>query len=119
MGITHTLFTIKKEPKQSEAREVVFLVDSGAEYSVVPSKVLRELGVESRRKITIVLADGTKRERSVGDLFFEYQGEIAPAPVIFGEEDDEPLLGLVTLEALGLLLDPLARTITKRQTIRM
>ena len=38
------------------------------------------------------------------------QGE-AHTPVILGEEGDEPLLGVVTLEILGLVLNPFNRTL--------
>ena len=31
------------------------------------------------------------------------------APVIYGEEGDDPLLGVTTLEALGLVLNPFTR----------
>ena len=31
------------------------------------------------------------------------------APVIFGEKGDSTLLGAVTLEALGVILDPIKR----------
>jgi predicted aspartyl protease len=55
------------------------------------------------------LADGTTVSRAVGDAYFEFQGQRGPAPVIFGEEDDEPLLGATTLESLGLVLDSFKR----------
>jgi hypothetical protein len=41
--------------------------------------------------------------------YFEIDGTLGPAPVIFGEEGDEPLLGATTLESLGLVLDPFER----------
>jgi hypothetical protein len=41
--------------------------------------------------------------------YFEFHGEGGAAPVIFGEEGDEPLLGATTLESLGLVLDPFKR----------
>ena len=35
--------------------------------------------------------------------------EGGPAPVIYGEERDEPLLGVTALESLGLVLNPFTR----------
>jgi len=35
--------------------------------------------------------------------------KLGGADVIFGQEDDSTLLGVLTLEALGLVLDPLKR----------
>lgn len=40
---------------------------------------------------------------------FQYQNEIGASPVIFGDKDDIFLLGVVTLESLGLILDPIRR----------
>ena len=35
----------------------------------------------------------------------------AHSPVILGEPEDEPLLGVVTLEILGLVFNPFTRTL--------
>jgi len=40
---------------------------------------------------------------------FKYQSAVGGADVIFGEEGDSVRLGAMTLEALGLALDPLKR----------
>jgi hypothetical protein len=40
---------------------------------------------------------------------FRYGERVGGADVIFGEEGDHQLLGALTLEALGLALDPLKR----------
>lgn len=57
------------------------------------------------------LADGTTIRRKVGNALYEFQGVEAAAPVLFGEKNDNSLLGVFTLEALGLTLDPLRRTL--------
>ena len=41
--------------------------------------------------------------------YFEYQGKGGGAPVVFGETGDSNLLGMTTLEAMGLMVDPLSR----------
>ncbi len=55
------------------------------------------------------LADGTKITSQVGDAYFEYMGEGGAAPIIFGEEGDEPILGATALESCGLVLNPYRR----------
>jgi hypothetical protein len=52
---------------------------------------------------------GPSIRRRVGDAYFELNGEGGASPVIFGEEDDKPLLGATTLESIGLVLDPFKR----------
>lgn len=47
--------------------------------------------------------------RRVGFVFFGIEGSEAVSRVIFGRVGDACLLGMVTLEELGLSLDPLKR----------
>jgi len=100
---------LRESRKAQQKVELDFLVDSGAFHSLVPRGILESLAVEPYRSVDILLADGCKLTREVGDLYFELNGEGAMAPVIFGEEGEEPLLGATTLEALGLVLNPLKR----------
>ena len=109
MGLTTQLATVRPSRSSRVHQQVEFLVDSGAVYSLVPAPVLRKLGLRPYRTETFTLADGTKVRRKVGDAYFEIEGNRGPAPVIFGEKDDEPLLGVTTLESLGLVLDPFKR----------
>lgn len=47
--------------------------------------------------------------RQKGVALFKYGERIGGTDVVFGEEGDSVLLGAFTLEALGLVLDPLRR----------
>jgi clan AA aspartic protease len=97
-------------PKGKEA-SVKFLVDSGATYSLLPETVWKKLSLKATRKVSFTLADGTTMERSVSECFIRLpQGE-GHTPVILGEAGDQALLGAVTLEILGLVLDPFKRTL--------
>jgi len=51
--------------------------------------------------------------RRVGDAYFELKGEGSASPVIFGEEGDKSLLGAITLESIGLVLDPFKRPLIR------
>jgi predicted aspartyl protease len=86
-------------------------VDSGAIYSVLPAKIWRALRLRAERKVEFTLADGTPIERGVSECRFEIHGKAATSPVVLGEERDGALLGAVTLETLGLMLNPLTREI--------
>ena len=57
------------------------------------------------------LADLRQIEREVGQAAFTHGGRTRVSPVMFGEECDSILLGVMTLEALGLMLDPVRREI--------
>ncbi|HEV2971205.1 MAG TPA: retroviral-like aspartic protease family protein [Pirellulales bacterium] len=94
-----------------QTRHVNFLVDSGASYTLLPHDVWQQLGLKPKRTLTFTLADGTPVERHVSECHIALAGEEGHTPVVLGEPDDEPLLGLVTLEILGLVLDPFNRTL--------
>ncbi|MBI4004831.1 aspartyl protease family protein [Candidatus Roizmanbacteria bacterium] len=111
MGVTYVRLNVKNPQHPSKTLEREFLVDSGATYSVVPKKELKELGIKPHRKQEFTLADGTKVRREIGDAIFEYEGIRGAAPIVFGEKGDSTLLGVFTLEALGLILDPFQRKI--------
>ncbi len=111
MGITNAILKVKEHRKSEKVAEVNFLIDSGAVYSLVPGKILDELDIEPYKEMTFSLADGTTLKRKVCSAYFELEGEGGPAPVVYGEEGDEPLLGATTLESLGLVLNPFTRTL--------
>ena len=109
MGLT-VLETEVGNPADPEVTEKLeFLIDSGAVYSVVPEPVLRRLGITPLGEEEFRLADGTKVVRKKGIALFKYGDRVGGADVVFGEEGDSTLLGALTLEALGLVLDPLRR----------
>jgi predicted aspartyl protease len=109
MGLTGLRIEIGNpaSPERTEALDL--LVDSGAVYSVVPRPVLERLGIKSLAEQEFRLADGSRITRHKGVAVFKYRDAIGGADVIFGEEGDSLLLGAMTLEALGLALDPLKR----------
>lgn len=109
MGLTHVTMKIAHPARPRRARAVTFLVDSGAVYSVVPAATLRRLGIRPHSTKSVTLADGTQISRKIGDALFFMNDHRGAAPVIFGERGDSTLLGTVSLEALGLILDPLKR----------
>ena len=111
MGITNAILKVKEHRKSEKVAEVNFLIDSGAIYSLVPGKILDALDIEPYREMVFSLADGTTIKRKVCSAYFEFEGEGGPAPVVYGEEGDEPLLGATTLESLGLVLNPFSRTL--------
>ena len=109
MGLAVLNLEVGNVARSDEMRQVEFLIDSGAIYSVVPAATLDALGIKPISTQDFRLADGRKISRRKGVALFRYQDRIGGADVIFGEPDDSNLLGAFTLEALGLALDPLRR----------
>lgn len=111
MGITTAILRVREHRKSEKFADVEFLVDSGAVYSLVPSKILDELEIEPYREIAFSMADGTSIKRRVASGYFEFEGEGGPASIVYGEEGDIALLGATTLGSIGLVLNPFTRTL--------
>ncbi len=114
MGITYIDGIVRGPSNKEEA--VSLLVDSGATYTLLPTTVWESIGLSPKREMTFTLADGTTVQRRISECYLVLpQGE-SHTPVILGEPGDEALLGVVTLEELGLLFNPFNRTL---QPMRM
>lgn len=111
MGLTHIRVAVVNPAHPRKKSTVKLLVDSGAVYSVIPATTLSKLGIEPHGERSFILADGTEIRRRVGDAIFLIDGIRGASPVIFGEKGDAALLGVVTLEAVGLTLDPIRRVL--------
>ncbi|HEV8641327.1 MAG TPA: retroviral-like aspartic protease family protein [Methylomirabilota bacterium] len=109
MGLTYVEGVVADPTGTSRA--VRFMVDSGAKYSLLPPADWRAIGLAPKRRMTFALADGTLIDRDVSECHIALpQGE-GHTPVILGEAGDAALLGVVTLEILGFVLNPFNRTL--------
>ena len=100
-----------EEPQRAEGFEA--LVDTGALVSVVPATLLERLGIVPHWKQSFTLAKGSRVERRMGIVTAEYDGRANGVPVAFGEPGDASLIGVTTLELLGLEVDPVRQEIKK------
>jgi len=109
MGVTHVSVKVANPGRPTRAARLKMLVDSGAAYSVVSATTLKKIGIRPSGSRSFVLADGTEIVRRTGAAIFRFEGREGASTVIFGEPGDASLLGVVTLEELGLILDPMRR----------
>ena len=89
----------------SRCRDVELLADTGVIYTVLSTSLLQDLGVKPIGRRRFRLANNQVIERDVGIIGIEIQGIKTHTIVVFGDEDVY-LLGVVTLEELGLEVDP-------------
>ncbi len=108
MGITaiQTTITNLKGNKKVTGE---FLVDTGAAYTVIPKKMAENLELKPIRSQKFSLADGTTVERKLSSAVVKIDGNEAASTVVIGQKDDSPLLGVITLEGMGLMVDPFSR----------
>ncbi|PKB73785.1 MAG: aspartyl protease [SAR202 cluster bacterium Io17-Chloro-G7] len=109
MRITYINGTVRG-PAGIEA-EVNLLIDSGATYSLLTHSAWEAIGLVAKREMIFTLADGATVQRRISECYLMLPQGGTHTPVILGEADDEALLGVVTLEELGLLFNPFNRTL--------
>ena len=115
MVITYIVGKVSGPAGEADAK---FLVDSGARYTL-PANTWQQIGLQPKRSMRFVLADGTEIKRNISECVIKLpQGE-GHTPVILGEEKDTALLGVVTLEELGLVFNPFERSLHEPQMTLM
>jgi len=113
MGFTHTRAIVYHPTNLSKRRALEFLVDTGAYACAVPRYILKALGIKPITQRRFTLADGRHIIRDVGVALFKINGTIGSSEVIFGLAKDEPLIGVIALESIGLTVDPLKKRLKK------
>ena len=109
MGLTAMEITVANPAHPERTETVVGIIDTGAIFSAVPREILNELGIRSIGEQVFTLADGSQMRREKGVALFGCSDRLGGATVIFGEPGDGILIGVTTLEVLGLAFNPLTR----------
>ncbi len=95
-------------------QQVKATVDTGAHYSLIPSWILKKVGVKPYKTESLEMADGSVKEYPVGLALMTYDGREEVCQVVFGD-DTEPLLGALALEEFGLVVDPVGQKLLPRR----
>ena len=105
MGFIYVKVEVSHISKPDVTESATVLVDTGAILSVLPSSMLDRLGVmrEGRRRF---LGFGGPVARDTGVVRMRYEGAATGVNVVFGAEDDPPIMGVTALESLGYEADP-------------
>jgi predicted aspartyl protease len=113
VGLTTLDVEVANVASPETTETVTCLVDSGALYSIIPAPVLERLGIRPLTEQVFRLAKGDTIRRRKGGAVFKYNDKIGVADVVFGEPGDASLLGVMSLEAMGLGLDPVRRRLVE------
>jgi len=113
MGITHVTVSVADLAKQGTPYEADFLVDTASLDCMVPGPDLLSAGIRPERKKIYELANGEPVEYEIGFARLMFLGEETVAQVIFGPAGVEPLLGVVALENVGVVVDPITHTLKR------
>ncbi|MEM2883062.1 MAG: aspartyl protease family protein [Nitrososphaerales archaeon] len=104
----HIIVKIKiGDPDRSKVLEVEGLVDTGATLTVVPYIVAEELGLKPTGS-SIVDSGAGRLELKRTRIWVEIEGKSEVVPALISDVISRVLIGVTTLEVLGLQADPLA-----------
>ena len=87
-------------------REVEMEVDTGSTFTALPREMLQAMGVPVNRSVPSRLADGSVQMVDIGQVTIRLAGREFITTVIFADEGDPNLLGVITLEDALLAVDP-------------
>jgi clan AA aspartic protease len=107
------------DPQGQRFEAVEALVDTGATFTTTPAAILERLGVQRERRVRFRLADDRVIERDVGETYVRLNGQTLHTLVVFGDEGAQTLLGVYTLEAALLAVDPVGQRLVPTDALMM
>ena len=105
MGFIHVDVGVSNPASPDVSESVRVLVDTGATLSILPADVLERLGVPRRYRRRFQGFGGVVT-RYTGTVNMSYEDVEGGITVVFGAEDDPPIMGVTALETLGFEVDP-------------
>ena len=94
------------DPQGRNFQGVEVEVDTGSTYTALPRGVLESLGVAVNRSVQSRLADGSLQTVDIGQTAIRLGGREFITTVIFAEEEEPSLLGVISLEDALLAVNP-------------
>ena len=94
------------DPQGRNFQEIDLEVDTGSTYTALPRQMLESLGVPVDASVPARLADGCRQMLEIGQTRIRLGGREFSTIVIFAEDTEPSLLGVVTLEEALLAVDP-------------
>jgi clan AA aspartic protease len=117
MGLTHVTVALSNLRAEGTPFEGEFLVDTGSIDCLAPAQALTRAGISVEGRGIYELANGDIIEYPYGFARVLFMGAETVSKVIFGPDDCEPLLGAVALESIGIVVDPVSRTLKRMSAI--
>jgi aspartyl protease family protein len=112
VGYVRVRGTVANPSDHSLSVELEFIVDTGAIYTVIPKSVAERLGLKETGRRKFKVASGEVVEFVVSEAYIVIDGEGVTTLVAIADEKTPVLLGVTTLELLGLTVDPVTGKLT-------
>jgi clan AA aspartic protease len=111
MGLTHVTVRLEPLTRTGAAWEADFLVDTGAIDCMAPADALAGIGISEEGRNIYQLANGVLEEYPFGFARVSFMGSDTVSKVVLGPSGIEPILGVVALESVGIVVDPVSKTL--------
>jgi predicted aspartyl protease len=89
--------------------EVEAMVDTGAAFSWIHRERLERMGLVNLRRMGFRAIDGSIIERDTAAVWVGSNGFTGPDTVVVAERNDMEVIGVHTIEGLGLAADPVQK----------
>jgi predicted aspartyl protease len=92
-----------------KVEEIDALVDTGAPFSWIHRERLERMGITTLRRMGFRAIDGSIIERDTAAVWVASNGFTGPDTVVIAERNDMEVIGVHTIEGLGLAADPVQK----------
>jgi len=117
MGHTTATVRICNPQDRTKCIETELIVDTGSTYTWIRRERLEMIGVKPAGLKRFRTIEGKTIEREVSEAVIECLGESATRIVVFAEKGDAEVMGVDTLEGLGLEVDPVTKQLRKAESL--
>lgn len=112
--IGHTWVEVEiSDSEKKKSTKIKALVDTGASLTVLPEKLAKQLGIKTISEEKVSTGAGEVKIKR-GRAWIKLEGKEDMFSVWISEIIDKVLIGVVTLESLGLEVDPVSETLKER-----
>jgi aspartyl protease family protein len=108
MGSFSAKLRVWNPDSPQKVEEIEAMVDTGAAFSWIHRERLERLGAEILRRVGFRAIDGSI-ERETAAVWVGSNGFKAPDIVVMAEPSDMEVIGVHTIEGLGLAADPVQK----------
>ena len=109
MGSFSAKLRVWNPASPDKVEEVEAMVDTDAAFSWIHRERLERMGVVPLRRIGFRAIDGSIVERETAAVWVASDGFTAPDVVVMVERNDMEVIGVHTIEGLGMAADPVQK----------
>ncbi|MGA9643817.1 MAG: hypothetical protein WBQ72_20635 [Terriglobales bacterium] len=109
MGSFSAKLRVWNPTSPEKVEEVEAMVDTGAAFSWIHRERLERMGFVALRRMGFRAIDGSIIERDTAAVWVASNGFTGPDTVVVAERNDMEVIGVHTIEGLGLAADPVQK----------